>query len=166
MAGLRIEDLVRMGEAGLVRLEMVRGVGTWEALPTKRHQRSVDQIRATIGPAGEPGDGCGCFHYAAVLIKFSVDTYKRPDIAIFCSDPAEEDEAISMVPAAVIEIISPGYEAKDLDQAPSLYRAFGVQDVLIFDPRSLAVIHYGPAEVRRYVSPVALSLECGCRVTV
>ncbi|GAB4581334.1 MAG: hypothetical protein Fur0022_40810 [Anaerolineales bacterium] len=39
---------------------------------------------------------------------------KRPDIAFFCRKPAEEEEAITQLPEAGIEIISKSYEVKDL----------------------------------------------------
>ncbi|WP_082908991.1 Uma2 family endonuclease [Chloroflexus islandicus] len=60
----------------------------------------------------------------------------QSDLAIFCAEPPDSDEAIELIPAVVVEILSPGYEDKDLgpDGAP-FYLTYGVRDVVVFDPR-------------------------------
>jgi hypothetical protein len=67
-------------------------------------------------------DGCACYSLQDVLIRFPDpdQSLKRPDIAIFCDEPPESDEALELLPQAVIEILSLGYEDKDLgpDCAP------------------------------------------------
>ena len=86
------------------------------------------------GQAPHPGE----------LIRFpDLDrSLKRPDIAIFCDDPPDSDEALDILPAAVIEILSVGYEEKDLgDDGAPFYLGCGVRDVLVVDPRSGAVRH-------------------------
>lgn len=73
-----------------------------------------------------------------------------------------------MTPAAVVEVLSLGYEEKDLgpDGAP-FYLAYGVQDVLIVDPRGDVVYHDAPGQERRTLTaPATIDLTCGCRVTV
>lgn len=51
--------------------------------------------------------------------------------------------------------------------APTAYLAYGVQDVLIVDPRTGAVYHATPGNERRTLAaPVTIDLRCGCRVTV
>ena len=71
-----------------------------------------------------------------------------------------------MVPEAVIEVISRGYEAKDLDIGPGFYLSQGVKDVVVFNPHTLVVLHIRKDEVTRHVSPVALNLLCGCSCEV
>jgi Uma2 family endonuclease len=159
-----VETLVQLGDAQGVKLELVRGVGIWEALPTKRHQGAIFRIQSSIQPI--PGlDDCGCVHYSDVLVRFAADTYKRPDIGIWCREPDEEDEAITLIPAAVIEIISLGYEAKDRE-SPPIYLAYGVQDVVLVDPRSGEVTHHRTDAVMTHRIPVTLDLACGCRVSI
>lgn len=152
-----------------VRLEIMGGLPIWEAHPVLKHQRAVDRIRATITPHG-PGPtalgGCGCMHVADVYISFPDGSLKRPDIAIFCREPDEEEEAITLVPEAVIEVVSRGYEAKDLELAPHFYLAQGVKDVVVFDPYTLLVLHVRRDQVTRALSPAALTLECGCQCVV
>lgn len=158
---LRAEDLG-------IRLEIVGGLPIWEPHPVWKHQKAVDRIRETIRTAETTpeGTGCECVHAADVYISFPDGSFKCPDIAIFCREPDEQDEAITLVPEAVIEVISKGYEAKDLEIAPRFYVSQGVKDVVVFDPYTLVVLHVRRDRTQRLVSPVTLSLECGCVCTV
>jgi len=156
---------LRAEELG-IRLEIVRGLPIWEAHPSPRHQRSVDRIRATIRRAENTSVPCECVHLADVYVSFPDGSLKRPDVSIFCRDPDETDEAVTLVPEAVIEVVSRGYEIKDLEIAPGFYLSQGVKDVIVFDPTSLLVLHARGPETRRHTSPVDLELECGCRCRV
>jgi Uma2 family endonuclease len=147
---------------------MVGGLPIWEPHPVWKHQKAVDRIRATIAPvsAATEGEACGCVHAADVYVQFPEGSLKRPDIAIFCEEPSEQEEAITLVPEAVIEVISKGYEAKDLEIGPRFYVSQGVKDVVVFDPYTLVVLHVRGDGAERKVSPVDITLECGCRCTV
>jgi len=169
---LTVEDIILQTDAfgAPVRLEYVRGRTKWEASPASRHQKALRQIELSIGPTPGQGDSCGCFWLADVLIRFADPdrSIKRPDLAIFCAEPPDSDQALDLVPAAVIEIISLGYEEKDLgnDGAP-FYIEQGVADVLVVDPRTRVVLHYRPGQPRaQHSSPLELDLACGCRVRV
>jgi hypothetical protein len=153
-----------------VRLEYVRRRMKWEASPASRHQLTAKAIEASLRPVAGAYSGCACFSLQDVLIRFPDPdgSLKRPDIAIFCERPPESDEALSILPAAVIEILSVGYEEKDLgeDGAP-FYLLYGVPDVVVVDPRSGVVRHYTATQsIQLHESPVTLDLQCGCRVTV
>jgi hypothetical protein len=143
-----------------IRLESVGGLATWEAQPVYKHQKAVDRIRATIR-RGE-GSACACVHVADVYVQFRDGSLKRPDVAIFCREPDEQEEAITVLPEAVIEVVSKGYEAKDLEIGPRFYLSQGVKDVVVFDPATLLVLHVTAAGARRLVSPVKIDLACGC----
>ncbi len=164
MPEMPFSDFIRADEAG-VRLEVVGGLPLWEAHPAPRHQRAVDRIRATLRPA-EGTAGCECVDLADVYVRFPDGSLKRPDISIFSREPEEEDEAVTLLPEAVIEILSPGYEAKDLEFGPRFYLSQGVKDVVVFDPLTLVVLHIRREGARRLISPVELSLECGCACQV
>jgi Uma2 family endonuclease len=146
-----------------IRLEIVNGVPMWEVSPALKHQEEVDRIRASIGSTTH---GCACLHYADIYVRFPEGSIKRPDVSLFCERPTEEDEAVTLVPEAVIEIVSKGYEAKDLEFGLQFYLAQGVKDVVVFDPRTLVVLHARRDGTKRLVSPVPIALECGCGVTV
>lgn len=160
--------LLRAEELG-VRLEIVKGLPIWEPYPVYKHQKAVDRIRATITQvetAAASEQRCACVHTADVYISFPDGSLKRPDISIFCREPEEEEEAIKLIPEAVIEVISKGYEAKDLEIGPQFYLAQGVKDVVVFNPYTLVVLHVRQGEAVRHVSTVELQLLCGCRCTV
>lgn len=150
---------LRAEELG-IRLEIVGGLAIWEAHPVWKHQKAVDRIRATI----RPGDtrSCTCVHAADVYVAFADGSLKRPDVSIFCREPDEQEDAITLVPEAVIEVVSKGYEAKDLEIGPHFYLSQGIKDVVVFDPTTLLVLHARRDGVSRQVSPQTISLECGC----
>lgn len=104
------------------RLEYVRGRLKVEASPAARHQKTLKRIKASIVPTPGHDAGCGCYSLQDVLIRFPDpgESLKRPDLAIFCAEPPDVDEALDVLPSAVIEVLSLGYEEQDLgdDGAP------------------------------------------------
>ncbi len=157
---------LRAEEMG-IRLEIVSGLPIWEASPVYRHQKAVDRIRATITPtAPQDRSACACVHVADVYVSFPDGSLKRPDISIFCREPEEQDEPIRLLPEAVIEVVSKGYEAKDLEIGPRFYASQGIKDVIVFDPATLVVLHVRPTGTARRVSPATIELACGCTCTV
>ncbi len=163
-----LERLFREADEAGYRLEIVGGLPVWESSPVVKHQRAVDRIRATIRPVQtSTGADCGCVHYADVQIHFPDGSHKRPDISIFCREPDEQDTEITLLPEAVIEILSKGYEAKDLDVGVPFYRRMKIKDIIVVDPDSGAVLHYqGALPARELTSPVEITLQCGCHCTV
>jgi Uma2 family endonuclease len=163
--GFDAKTLAAAAELG-VRLEMVNGLAIWEAQPVYRHQKAVERIAQSIrrGP-GAPE--CTCTHALDVYVQFPAGL-KRPDISIFRREPAdsEQDAALTMVPEAVIEVVSRGFEAKDLELGPSFYLSQGVKDVVVFDPATLLVLHVTPGGAVRKPAPQTLELSCGCQVDV
>lgn len=147
-----------------IRLEVVNGLSIWEAQPLYRHQKAVERIAQSIR---KTGDDCACVHALDVYVQFP-NGLKRPDISIFCREPSEEeqDNALTLIPEAVIEVVSKGYEAKDLEIGPPFYLSQGVKDVVVFDPSTLLVLHVRHGAVERKISPVEIVLRCGCAVTV
>jgi Uma2 family endonuclease len=166
MPSFEMDMLDEMIRAGAIRLEITNGIPTWEAFPNVRHQRIVDRIRATIKPSGEPASACECVHLPDIYVRFPDGSLKRPDIAIFCRDVPDQEEALAIVPEAVIEIVSRGYEYKDVVLNPPFYLGQGVRDVVIYDPSSQRVAHYTRAGVANHFAPVALALSCGCECTI
>jgi Uma2 family endonuclease len=157
---------LRADELG-IRLEIVGGIPIWEPSPIYKHQKAVDRIRAGIrkSPALSQTQ-CDCIHAADVYISFPDGSLKRPDISIFCREPEEEDEAIRLVPEAVVEVISKGFEAKDLEIGREFYLRQGVKDVLVFNPYTLEVLHARRDRTVTHQSEVEIELLCGCRISV
>lgn len=161
-----MEELILAADAVNVRLEVIHGIPVWEPSPAYEHQIEVDRIRSSIHAKADAT--CACHHVPDVLFRFPDGSLKRPDIAILCGrpDPSEVRKAITLIPEAVIEIVSPDYERKDDELAPPFYLGCGVKDVLVFDPRSKLVLHHRRDGLERFESPVTISLECGCECVV
>jgi Uma2 family endonuclease len=160
------EELILQADSIGIRLEVIGGMPVWEASPVAFHQLEVDRIRSSIKA---PTDGsCGCVHLSDTLFKFPDGSLKRPDIALLCALPPREEltQALRVVPEAVVEIISEGYEDKDLLLAPDFYLQHGVKNVLILHPGTLEVWHHRHGSHKGFVSPHVFMLECGCEITV
>jgi Uma2 family endonuclease len=149
-----------------IRLEVVNGLAIWEAQPLYKHQKAMERIAQSIRKGFECGE-CQCVHVLDVYVQFP-NGLKRPDIAIFCREPTEEEQenALTLIPEAVIEVVSKGFEAKDLEIAPPFYLSQGVKDVLVFDPSTLLVLHVRHGHAERMIAPVEIRLQCGCAVTI
>ena len=147
-----------------IRLEVVNGLSIWEAQPLYKHQKAVERISQAIRQIDE---NCVCVHAMDVYVQFP-NGLKRPDISIFCREPteAEQENALTLIPEAVIEVVSKGYEAKDLEIAPPFYLSQGVKDIIVFDPATLLVLHVKHGAAVRLISPVEIVLQCGCVVTI
>lgn len=159
------ETLVAADEVG-IRLEMVMGEYTWEFHPSPLHSGTVGDIEKSIKPIEGHPKGCGCYTLQDVYIKFIDGSFKRPDISIFCKRPNLTQEALEVVPEAVIEVVSPGSEKKDLEIGPLFYLSQGVKDVVVVDPRTWAVFHFRKDGTKQSTSKVTIDLECGCTVIV
>lgn len=119
-----------------IKLKMVNGMPTWEGMPSWQHQDTIDRIRESLPRASQLNAGSGC----ACLHKSDIE--------------------------AVIEVVSEGYESKDLELGPHFYLMHGVKDVVVFDPGTGFVLHIRKDGRKHLISPVKLHLECGCDVTV
>lgn len=157
--------LLRSEELG-IRLEIVDGLPVWEASPVIRHQLAIDRIRESIENVGSDAELCECFHIADIYVEFPDGSLKRPDISIFCQVPKETDDAVKEIPNAVIEIISKGYEKKDLEIGVPFYITNGVKDVVVFNPYTMEVLHFHQGVKRNLISPVRIDFECGCKCEV
>ena len=161
------DDISRVVYNGLVRLEVTGGVPTWEAMPGALHNGVVDDIRQSLTRLNIDNADCGCHHIADTYIQFTPHLLRRPDIALFCTRPPRPDGAITnLVPGAVVEVLSAGYEQKDRD-AVALYLAAGVLDVILFDPRSgVAERHQHEQPNLTARVPVRWRLNMNCQIEI
>ncbi len=159
-------DLDRLIYEGNVKLEITGGIPTWEVYPGTRHQRVRYLIQTSIKPSPESDMGRMCENTADTYIRFTDGSLKRPDIAIFSVQLPIQDEALTIIPQAVVEISNPGYEYKDVELNPPFYLSQGVEDVVIVDPRAGIVTHHRATEVITYHTPVTIALQCGCECSV
>lgn len=160
-----LERLVRSADGSDVKIQMTAGMPTWEVMPGRRHQRIVVDVLKSIGRVdGSEGD-CGCHAVIDVYIRFPEGSFRSPDVAIYCEEPPDVDGALEILPVAVVEIVSAGYEAKDRIGLP-FYLDQGIADVVVYDPRTREVIHATPAGQVLHTAPVDLTFSCGCAVTI
>ena len=157
------EQFAGLSDLG-IRVERVGGLTVWEAQPVFTHQTAVFRIQTSIRT--DVGRECGCVHVADCTLSFADGSRKRPDISIFCRVPDEIDSAITLLPEAVIDVISQDYEAKDYEVGVPFYLKTGIKDVITYDPRTGEVRHYRRDALTRYTSPWEVRLECGCLCTV
>lgn len=158
------EDLVEMADDAGIKLEITGGIPTWEAFPAIRHQKTIFRIQMSLERLNE--SNCGCFQVSDAYLKFPDGSLKRPDIAIFCEEPPDTDEAYPAIPEAVLEVLSKDYEKKDTEIGAPFYLEQGVKDVILFDPRTQEVTHRRRDGTTLHKSPVTIKLECGCQFTV
>lgn len=160
------QDIQQLAYQG-VRLEITGGRTTWEATPGALHNGVVDDIRQNLTRATPPGAACGCHHIADTYIAFAPSLLRRPDIAIFCAKPPRPDGAITgVIPGAVVEVLSLGYEQKDRD-AVALYLGAGVRDVLLVDPRRRTLEWHRDGQPPQTVElPTTCVLQLGCTLPI
>lgn len=157
------EELAERAENAGVKLEITAGVPTWEAFPGPRHQKAV--LRALLS-IERSALNCGCFQLPDVYIKFPDGSLRRPDLAVFCDEPPDTDEALESIPEAVLEVLIKDYEKKDTEIGAPFYLKQGVKDVILFDPRTQVATHRRRDGTTVYKSPATIALECGCRITI
>lgn len=148
-----------------VRLEVHEGLPIWELCPSPLHTMEAERIVQSIGPSTHP-TGCGCHRFQDMAVRFPDGSIRRPDIGVFCERPAATQEATRTVPKAVIEVVSPGSEVKDLELSPPFYLRHGVLDVVVFDPRTGEATWFWQGGQATGQSPWRIELRCGCAVTV
>ena len=148
------------GEIG-VRLDLLAGTGTWSLDGTVRHAEALARIaRSTV--LVDPG-----VILARVVVRFPDGSWSTPDLAVYPREPDEEDTAVTLIPEAVVEVVSKGSEIKDFEIGPAFYLGQGVKDVIVFDPFSLLTIHHRRDRPPvRHSETTEIRLECGCLVTV
>ncbi|NJK79796.1 MAG: Uma2 family endonuclease [Chloroflexaceae bacterium] len=160
-----LDMLIR--ERAIRLLVLSNGNRIWEAAPSPLHQMIIDEIRASIKPlAAQSGEKCDCYHLADVYIRLPDGSLVRPDVSIFCTPPPRQRQALTLVPAAIIEVISPGYETKDLGDLPPIYLANGVRDVLVVNTDQRQVTHFRSTGPVMHALPLSIDLECGCSCTL
>ena len=116
--------------------ELGKGIVVVSDVPKPKHLAQVDAIRIQFYSyrAKRPSiihriaSGGECKILLSVL-----ESERHPDIAIYKSEPPEEDIWSSWIPAVVIEVVSPGSEIRDYEEKRDEYLQFGVLEYWIID---------------------------------
>lgn len=163
--GLTPEDLLQrltMADEFGVKLEVVQDSYSWEFFPSSTHQKKLRAVARSLKPSPRGGHGCDCFELQDTYIRFADGSVKRPDLMVFCKEPPTTRDALTAIPEAIVEILSPGGERKDIDIGAPFYLLQGVKDVIVVNPETGVVHHFRRGSVKRLEGPVAVELECGC----
>ncbi len=166
--GLTEEEYMTLEEAARdagIKIEVAGGLPIFQVAPSIIHQEDVFDIAKAIhkGPRAAEA-GCACYVAFDALVQFPDGSYRRPDISIFCVRPPRVRAAVTQVPTAVVEALSPSSMVKDLELSPSWYLSQGVKDVFVYDPEELTVVHIRASGRERHAVPVELETETGCLV--
>lgn len=148
------------------RLERVGGLPVWETHPVMKRQSAALRIQNSFHPINEIEGRRAAVFYPDIEILFPEGSVKRPEISRFCQEPDDQESAATLIPEAIIEILSRGYQAKDLVIGVPFYLARGTRDVIVFDPVTSRTKHFRKGETRDFASAVETRMECGFVCTV
>jgi Uma2 family endonuclease len=148
-----------------VKLEIQGGLLLWDLMPSPAHTIAVKRLEQSIRPNLAAGE-CGCFSYQDMYVRFPDGSYKRPDLAIYCTEVPPTLEAATIIPGAVIEVVSQSSREKDFRLAPPFYLSHGVRDVVVVDPATGTAKHFQQGVEMDLTAPATIHLAMGCSVTV
>ena len=137
-----------------IRLEVVQGLPVWEFMPSPMHTIDSKRIDRSIRRDPSSDSDCGCHSLEDVSVRFPDGSLRRPDIAVFYRLPERTRTPTTLVPEAVIELVSPGSEVKDLQISPGFYLSQGVKDVIVSVPETGVVEHFRRDGRAMHRSPV------------
>lgn len=134
-----IEDIYALPEGQ--RAELINGQIYNMAPPNTTHQQLVSGFTMTIGNYIRSKNGiCRVFPAPfAVFLNRDDKTYVEPDISVICSKDKLDDRGCNGAPDWIIEIISPSTERMDYGIKLFKYRAAGVREYWIVNPKTRIV---------------------------
>ena len=164
---LTLSELAQYEEANElgVRLEMIADQTFWEFRPNFQHQDRIGKIYKSVRPDHESNSGSECVSALDVGIRFPDDSLRRPDLAIFSNIP-EQVDLITLIPEAVVDVLSQRSRHKDLVVSPPFYLEMGVKDVLVYDPFTDDIHHFRRDGDLRFKPGQTVKLECGCLLDI
>lgn len=145
-----IDDIesLRDGE----RAELIDGRMYAMAPPSRMHQKLSMALSAAIYNYIRSHNGeCEVYPAPFAVRLFGDDkTYIEPDISVICDKHKLTDKGCSGAPDWIIEILSPGTWLHDIYRKLELYRAAGVREYWILDPKGGSAIVHAFPESREY----------------
>lgn len=164
--GRELWEKMMDADAGSTRIERIGGTPIWEFFPSPFHQDVLRTVDRSVRPMDENG-ACACYTLSDAYLRLPDGSLRRPDLMVYCNKPEiVRREPLAEVPGAVVEILSPGGEMKDLQLGPPSYLANGVLDVIVIDPESSVCTHFRRDGSRTLRRGETIRLEMGCVVTV
>ncbi len=126
------------------RAELIDGQIYYMAPPSRKHQRIVGELFATIHNYINSNNGKCEVDIApfAVFLNEDDKNYVEPDISVICSPDKLTDKGCVGAPDWILEIVSPGSRQMDYMTKLFKYRTAGVKEYWIVDPDKGRVIVY------------------------
>lgn len=136
------EDIYALPEGE--RAELIDGTIYDMAPPSTRHQIIVGELYATIRNFIKThGGNCKPFISPfAVFLNEDSKNYLEPDISVICSLEKIDDKGCHGAPDWIIEVVSPGTQARDYGIKLFKYRTAGVREYWIVNPMNKTVTVY------------------------
>lgn len=137
-----IDDIYKLPERE--RAELIDGHIYYMAPPNRAHQKILMYISTTINNYITQKKG-SCEVYPAPFAVFLTNddtNYVEPDISIICDKNKLDDKGCNGAPDFIIEIVSPGNPEHDYITKLGKYKASGVREYWIVDPRTQTITVY------------------------
>ena len=137
-----IDDIYNLPDGK--RAELIDGQIYYMAPPSRTHQKILMYISAAISNyiSQKRGD---CEVYPspfAVFLDKGTESYVEPDISVICDKNKLDNAGCHGAPDFIVEIVSPGNPEHDYITKLWKYKAAGVREYWIVDPRDSAVTVY------------------------
>ena len=128
----------------LVKKHIWDGEGRGMTPPMYSHARVMKYAYRPLDDFAERHNLGEVLHEPTIMVGGSQQRMRKPDLALFTGEPPVAAEAIYyLVPALVIEVISPNNTAADMFSKVEEYLAAGVQLVWQMFPEHRAIIAIG-----------------------
>ncbi len=126
------------------RAELIDGQIYYMAPPSRKHQRIVGELFATIHNYINSNNGKCEVDIApfAVFLNEDDKNYVEPDISVICSPDKLTDKGCVGAPDWILEIVSPSSRQMDYMTKLFKYRTAGVKEYWIVDPDKSRVSVY------------------------
>lgn len=127
-----------------VRAELIDGQIYYQAAPSRKHQKLVSMLHATIYQYIQSKNGSCEVYPAPFAVKLRKDCKNivEPDISVICDKNKLTDEGCLGAPDWIIEVISPSTSSHDYIRKLNLYADAKVREYWIVDPEKQQVIVY------------------------
>ena len=123
------------------RAELIDGQMYMMAPPNTRHQRLVSELTITIGNYIRSKAG-NCIIFPApfaVFLNKDEQNYVEPDLSVICDKEKIDEKGCNGAPDWIIEVVSPGTSRMDYGIKLFKYRAAGVREYWIINPKTRTV---------------------------
>ena len=136
------EDIYALPEGE--RAELIDGV-IYDMTPPKRiHQKLINELSYALNGYIKSHNGSCEVYPAPFAVFLSKDNrnYVEPDISVICDKNKLSDRGCEGAPDWIIEVVSPGTQARDYGIKLFKYRTAGVREYWIVNPMNKTVTVY------------------------